>query len=304
MSVPFSKNYPDNIRSRRIGLYLLLSFLLHLLLFIIYGLGTHYHLLALREKIPPQAEKRIVFEIVETPKQSNTSTKPKQSDYLSDKDMKAQNPIQTKHRGNTPFASGEFEQATQLLPKGTTKATETTPVTTEATQAGQKSSLEQSETEFAFLSPDKQKFSRDLLTGKSSRSGYSTDITHRSEKFSVDDLGGFAFNTYNWDFAPYLLQLKKTIQRHIFPPPAFTQMGIINGKNIVRFKILPNGQMRDLVVISYQGHKSLVETSINAIANSAPFRPLPANFPEPFLEVTASFWYITHGVPNRNNQRN
>lgn len=282
-----------NIWNQRISFYLLLSLLLHLLFLVIYGFGTHYHLLAFG-KAQPAAEKRIVFELVETPKQSNTSTKPKRPDYFSDKDMKAQNPIQTKHRGNTPFAPGELEQATQLMPKGANKATVTAPATAEAAQAGEKSPPEQSKTEFAFLTPGERKFSREFLSGRASPSRYRPDVTHRNEKSSVDDLGGFAFNTYNWDFAPYLLQLKKTIQRHIFPPPAFTQMGIINGKNVVRFKIFPDGQMRDLVLLGYEGHKSLVETSINAVANSAPFRPLPQNFPEPFLEVTASFWYITH----------
>ena len=293
MSVPSLKSYSRDIWNRRISFYLLLSLLLHLLFLMIYGFGTHYHLLTFG-KVQPEIEKRIVFELAETPEKSNTATKPERPDYLSDKDMKAQNLIQTKQRGDTPFAPGELEQATEFVPKATEKAAETAPATTEATQTGEKSLPEQSETEFSFLTPGERKFSRDLLTGRSSRSRTTPEVTHRSEKFSVDDLGGFAFNTYNWDFAPYLLHLKKTIQRHIFPPPAFTQMGIINGKNILRFKIFPDGQMRDLVLIGYEGHKTLVETSINAVTNSTPFRPLPQNFPEPFLEVTASFMYITH----------
>ena len=35
----------------------------------------------------------------------------------------------------------------------------------------------------------------------------------------------------------------------------------------------------------------LLETSRNAIRVSAPFKPLPGEFPEQYLEVTARFYY-------------
>jgi TonB family protein len=68
-------------------------------------------------------------------------------------------------------------------------------------------------------------------------------------------------------------------------------MGMIDGETILRFKVMPNGEVKDLKVIKYNGHQSLMETSVQAVKNSIPFAPLPADFPENFLEVTARFSY-------------
>jgi len=69
-------------------------------------------------------------------------------------------------------------------------------------------------------------------------------------------------------------------------------MGLIDGETIIRFKVYPNGEMKDLEVLQYRGHKSLMETSVQAIKNSNPFNPLPADFPENYLEVTGHFTYF------------
>ena len=105
-------------------------------------------------------------------------------------------------------------------------------------------------------------------------------------------MGGFAFNTYNWNFAPYLIYLKKRIQRHIFPPSAFTRLGMIEGRSVVRFLISKDGKLLDLKVLNYEGHSSLMQTSVNAVNGSSPFRSLPRDFPEEALEVTGTFVYL------------
>ena len=101
-----------------------------------------------------------------------------------------------------------------------------------------------------------------------------------------------SFNTYEWHFAPYMLALKKKIQGNIFPPAAFTRLGLISGETLLRFRIYPNGELSHLEVLEYNGHDTLKETSVKAVEISAPFVPLPQNFPKAYLEVTGSFSYF------------
>ena len=110
---------------------------------------------------------------------------------------------------------------------------------------------------------------------------------------------GIAPYTYEWDFAPYLLELKRRIRRNIFPPIAFTRLGMISGVTLLRFKIYPDGQLRDLKILGYEGDRSLMETSQTAVEISAPFPDLPSDFPEPYLEVTGKFLYLIKPIKKR-----
>jgi outer membrane biosynthesis protein TonB len=117
-------------------------------------------------------------------------------------------------------------------------------------------------------------------------------VTHDNRQSRAEETGGLSFNTYNWNFAPYMLMLKRKIQRNIFPPAAFSQLGMIQGETLLRFRIYPDGRMTNLEVLNYKGHKSLMDTSHKAITISAPFPELPKDFPEPYLEITGKFIYF------------
>jgi outer membrane biosynthesis protein TonB len=104
--------------------------------------------------------------------------------------------------------------------------------------------------------------------------------------------GGLQLSTYNWNFAPYLKYLKQRIQSHIFPPAAFSRLGMIDGESKVSFRIFPDGRMEQLEVLDSRGSELLLKTSTQAVELSAPFKPLPGDFPEPFLEITGVFAYI------------
>jgi outer membrane biosynthesis protein TonB len=138
-------------------------------------------------------------------------------------------------------------------------------------------------------------FRREFLTGDQSSA-----LTNHAE-FSAANLqsrapkiGSFSLDTYDWDFAPYMSQLGKKIQRNIYPPPAFTHMGIISGRATVRFRVSRDGTLLDMELIGYEGHKSLMEASVRAVQLSAPFRALPDDFPKDYLAVTAQFEYIVN----------
>lgn len=110
------------------------------------------------------------------------------------------------------------------------------------------------------------------------------------------DQGGLQLSTYDWNFAPYLKYLKQRIQSNIFPPAAFTRLGIIDGESKVRFRIYPDGRLEEFIVLDSRGSELLLKTSVQAVELSAPFKPLPSDFPEPFLEITGIFSYVLiHG---------
>ncbi|MBW7996975.1 MAG: hypothetical protein FVQ81_10500 [Candidatus Glassbacteria bacterium] len=100
----------------------------------------------------------------------------------------------------------------------------------------------------------------------------------------------FSLSTYNWNWAPYLKELKKKIERNIYPPPAF-YMGLIRGRTYLRFRIQQDGSLTDFVLITYTGHETLKNTSVHSIKATFPFIPLPSDFPDEYLEITAGFFY-------------
>jgi outer membrane biosynthesis protein TonB len=112
-------------------------------------------------------------------------------------------------------------------------------------------------------------------------------------------IGGISLNTTNWDFAPYLLDLKRRIKQKWIPPIAFTTLGAVHGYTWVRFRIYPDGHMEDMAVVETEGHDSLHRSSANAVKGAAPFRPLPKDFPEPYLEITFGFYYLLPGDEER-----
>ena len=112
-------------------------------------------------------------------------------------------------------------------------------------------------------------------------------------------VGGISVNTTAWDFAPYLLELKHRIRQHWIPPLAFTALGAIHGYTKVNFRIYPDGRMQALSVVDEDGHKSLHRASANAIKGAAPFRPLPEDFPEDYLDITFGFYYLLPGDAER-----
>lgn len=121
----------------------------------------------------------------------------------------------------------------------------------------------------------------------------------KNEGSARASIGGISLNTTAWDFAPYLLDLKHRIKQHWIPPLAFTALGAIHGYTWVRFRIYPDGHMEDLEVVKTEGHDSLHKASTNAVRGAAPFRQLPRDFPEPYLEITFGFYYLLPGDEER-----
>jgi outer membrane biosynthesis protein TonB len=121
----------------------------------------------------------------------------------------------------------------------------------------------------------------------------------KNESSARASVGGITINTTAWDFAPYLLDLKHRIKQHWIPPLAFTALGAIHGYTKINFRIYPDGSMSALSVVEADGHDALHRSSENAIKGAAPFRPLPDNFPEDYLDITFGFYYLLPGDEDR-----
>ncbi len=277
--------------SRKLRWYVVISLLLHILILLFFGAATNFEFF----EATAEAEERnqdIVFELAETPAESNTETPPEDAKLYSDKDMRAQNPEQTPDVADVPFNPGDIEFPEMPTPP-TAEGEESIAAESQPDQKEKIDEIpETTREEFAYEPVSRREFSRDLLLGKQpSTPATRSRPSFNNREFSVEDLGGFAFNTYNWNFAPYMIYLKKRIEKHIFPPPAFTRMGIIEGRFVLRFLISRDGTLLKMKVLNTDGHSSLLETSRNAVQISAPFRSLPRDFPEDFLEVTGTFVY-------------
>jgi outer membrane biosynthesis protein TonB len=153
---------------------------------------------------------------------------------------------------------------------------------------------------------------QDGLTEAIQRSKFTEQISPRREPSLPDathdveyegsasaTIGGISLNTTEWDFAPYLLDLKRRIKQKWIPPIAFTALGAIHGYTWVRFRIYPDGRMEAMEVVETEGHDSLHRSSSNAVKGAAPFRPLPDGFPEDYLEITFGFYYLLPGDEER-----
>jgi len=100
----------------------------------------------------------------------------------------------------------------------------------------------------------------------------------------------YSLNTTAWEYGPYMERLKRRIEEHIFPPPAF-YYGMAAWVTRVRFRIAPNGRLEGLELLDHEGVRNLQYVALSAVDGAADFEPLPPGFPEPYLEITGGFYF-------------
>jgi len=116
-------------------------------------------------------------------------------------------------------------------------------------------------------------------------------VPHQNTTTSAIEQGGLQLSTYAWNFAPYMAYLKRQINRHIFPPRAF-DLGLLDGQTLLRFRIYRDGRLEGPNLLSFKGSAMLKDTSLKAVELSAPFKNLPKDFPDEYLEITVNFSYV------------
>lgn len=262
----------------RARLPLIVSLVVHILLVLIWtGTESYLERRDREVEIEPEEEDRFVFQVIETPDYVREEEPDAPTNLVSDRSTRAadESPL-TEETLDIPYSPGEFMFKTYEEP-------ESSPA-----DAGGKETPEDEMGDLAAV---------DLMGEGDQDRHY--QIPARSRDFrnlkaSLDRKGGVSFNTYEWDFAPYMLAMKRRVEKNLHPPYAFTHMGMVSGTNILHFTVLRDGTVRGLTILGSDAHFCLDRTSVRAIELSLPFMPLPDDFPEDVLEVTAQFSYVIH----------
>lgn len=273
-----------------------ISLLLHIILLLIFftPLLANLNLIPNSKPVPtPLKEEynRITYDLIETPDSPESEINDPNRELASDKNLDAadENPLTTPDT-DTPFQEGisdfkEFafqppsKEQEEVIKKSSEKKVE----------------KEEKESNSGYLpgNPDPAKPEDPVL--KQLNTVRDLKANYENIKSSVANLGGMSFNTYEWNYAPYMLKMQKKIQQNINPPPAFYAMGMIGGENLIHFVVEADGKLSQVILIGSDTHISLDQTSLAAINVSAPFLPLPTDFPEKSLEINAKFSYTITG---------
>jgi len=205
---------------------------------------------------------------------------PKKGNLLSDKNSRARNSVKSETRGNQPMSSGNSPFSNLSSPKS----------------------------KRVFQAKPKQKFSAKALRGASTKTpteeyrekqqqasaspaSKGSNQMLEQKRFSVEEMGALTLSTYKWAWAPYINAMKSKLERVWFPPTAYYQLGLIHGYTVIKYTINRKGEILGMTVLDHQGHESLRKSSTNAIEALFPFFPLPDNFPEQTLTITAKLVY-------------
>lgn len=204
---------------------------------------------------------------------------PEQSNLLSDRNSRARNPERTDKTGKTPLSAGN------------------SPFSNLSGKASQKT----------FRSLKKRPFSREALAGESYRKPRQREMDNKEaaqaqksngsnqmlqqNKFSVEELGAITLSTYKWQWAPYINSMKNKLERVWTVPPAYYRLGLVHGYTIILFTIDRGGNLIRMKVLKHSGHKSLETSSTGGIKSLFPFLPLPDDFPDETLTITAKLYY-------------
>ncbi|MBN2417225.1 hypothetical protein JXO52_15415 [bacterium] len=275
------------------GWPLLISLAIHvLILFFLVRRGNAVIFDAGPDLRQPARTQPIAFEIVETPEHARVQEPQEDATLLSDKNALAMDQAETDlPASNLPFSRGFSDVKEIPVPAGGGGGLPSRSAMEQAGEDRSEAAMERQGTGAASIMRRRSaasEFRSDVLLGAPANR---RSASYRQEQSSAAETGGMSFNTYEWEFAPYMLELKKKIQKNIFPPTAFTRLGF-GGQNVITFRIYPDGRLEGPEVLRVEGERALAETSCKAVLYSAPFTPLPENFPEEYLEVTARFEYF------------
>ncbi len=242
------------------------------------------------EKIPVSPP--LTFEFVDVP-QNRDDAPPEETSLLAERDNISRDqqtaPLPESH---TPFSEG-ISRAKNIATLAQGKSRSETQSTDRASET--------SDNPFSFVeilqkNPDEARKERERAVLGGELPQPRIDLDNR--KTRALERGGLQLSTYAWDYAPYMKYLQRHIDRHIYPPRAF-ELGIIDGTTQVKFRIWRDGRLEGPELIDYKGHDLLRDTSLKAVELSAPFKALPPDFPDEYLDIVGTFEYLIFGKGQR-----
>ncbi|MBN1164594.1 MAG: energy transducer TonB [Candidatus Krumholzibacteriota bacterium] len=294
-------------RSQRVALAV--SLLIHLLILFLYRPLARIRIFPQRAETALAREMEpLVFELVETPDDA-VRQRPKSSRFISDKDALARDGYQGKDKeegeayseGSVPYRvfAGPSDPPAVSRDRSPKEPADVSrsgsgdpPREADRGETGDYS--ESRRREGPSLKLENYLLAQTGLRPPAMRRWSSDDIDYDQRRFSAEDLGGISLSTYAWDYAHYIFDMKRKLKSNTYPPGAFTLLGMISGETVLSFKVLADGTVADIKVIDYKGDRSLMETSVDAVRISSPFRPLPSDFPDEYLELKWTFIYVVY----------
>jgi outer membrane biosynthesis protein TonB len=288
----------DKRRQRILLIAVTLSIVLHLIFFWLLQRGDLFKIRSVKSNNEPPQELTFTFpENKQQPKQrprevvqnmNENEITPKQSNLLSDRNSEARNPDKSAAEGASPKSSGNVKSNNLSNPMVRKRAF--TPAHRFSSKAltgeSSRKSLEENERE-----SQKQ-------TSPQSEATMGSNQMMNQQKFSVEEVGALTLSTYKWNWAPYINALKNKLSYVWAAPAAYYQLGLIHGYSIIAFEIDRDGNLLKMKTLKHVGHSSLKVSSEEAIRALFKFKPLPENFPDKTLTITAKLIY-----PNLRNGR-
>lgn len=136
----------------------------------------------------------------------------------------------------------------------------------------------------------------ELLTGRRAanpeKPGYGAQRSDAFKDAGALAFGEYAFSTRAWDFEPYWVNMRSKLKEAWRPPAAYMYGIIKSGWTVVRVVVHKDGTIGMPEILDSEGHESLHRACLAAMVGAAPFRPLPAGFPDKDLVVTVRFIYM------------
>lgn len=127
------------------------------------------------------------------------------------------------------------------------------------------------------------------------------DAMARENPAGFYDSGGEAvvpLNTKKFEYAPYFLSIKREIEENWYYPASAVMDGL-GGNTLVRFTLLPTGEVESVAVVSSSGEEILDDASIGALKSAQPFNPFPAELKKRRIHVVSNFSYQPSFSPVR-----
>lgn len=119
--------------------------------------------------------------------------------------------------------------------------------------------------------------------------GMNAPVSHSSVNAGVDILS----DTMGVDFGPYMQRVIAATYRSWLPiipesaRPPLNKQGSVG----IRFKIYPDGSVKQMILEFPSGDVALDRAAWGGITGAAPYPPLPSQFRGPFLELRFGFFY-------------
>jgi len=116
-----------------------------------------------------------------------------------------------------------------------------------------------------------------------------------SRERGSEDEGAVRLDTKEPKYISYFTSIKRAIELvWEYPEPALRQG--LQGKLVLEFTILSNGQLEKTRLIRSSGFTMLDQEALRAVQAAAPFHPIPPSIGKTRLEVIASFEYHDNRV--------